>query len=656
MSGEIRTLQLSEGVEVTADESFVASGAYVLYASDAAYVSAKGTLAENGDTYYNTSTHVVRLYRNGVWTDDDSATVATNLATHTTLMIAHGANGNIVGENSLTAAVSAHADLLSTHGVTGNIVGETSLTTAINTHATLVTGAHSATAIMIDASTFSTNLDASITNVQLLADAVDVLVTGGSGGGLDVLTTLSSDEDDGTWITGNATTLIGGSILGTFTKQNATNPLRGTYSYTLANFSVNDFVLSPEITLPREFRARTLAVDLMGIFASATNALALAIYDETNNVELNSSEVCYITSDATSAVRAIKTAYVPESCTSMRVGAKALASSTGTFQFDSIEVTRNPYVIASFTTTEYLITPAKQGMENWLIVQAQNAMTDISGEAKFNLSTATITKDGAASTEAQLKTTSNICYATDGTNETRFYASVKSYFNVDFSALGAAQGTDVKIYKNGGPYFHSLYTPEATYRTNSSCVVPMNAGDYICIYTGNWSNEAASCYLNIHAIAANATFLAALPIEPVVAIYESNAGQSIGNNSTTIIDYEDKIIDTHNAVTKGASWKFTAPQAGSYHVDAVNQFNNTVFNTLYYIYKNNSAENFLDKQGDSTTDNVYTCKGSATIYLNKGDYIDIRILQTNTGGTAKAFSTTANRNRVSITLQGIKTV
>lgn len=48
-------------------QNLVIATSFKQYASDAAYVTGKGSAAANGDAYYNTTDHLVRIYRDGAW-------------------------------------------------------------------------------------------------------------------------------------------------------------------------------------------------------------------------------------------------------------------------------------------------------------------------------------------------------------------------------------------------------------------------------------------------------------------------------------------------------------------------------------------------------------------------------------------------------------
>jgi hypothetical protein len=77
---------------------------------------------------------------------------------------------------------------------------------------------------------------------------------------------------------------------------------------------------------------------------------------------------------------------------------------------------------------------------------------------------------------------------------------------------------------------------------------------------------------HISQLEAKVAYLEAQEGVPVVATYTTDAGQSISNATWTIIDFEDQVIDTHSAVTTGASWHFTAPIGGIYVVSACIMF------------------------------------------------------------------------------------
>jgi len=127
---------------------------------------------------------------------------------------------------------------------------------------------------------------------------------------------------------------------------------------------------------------------------------------------------------------------------------------------------------------------------------------------------------------------------------------------------------------------------------------------------------------------------------PVVASYSTDAGQTISNNTTTIVNFEDLNYDTHSAVTTGASWKFTAPIAGYYHVSSAVMFTATTnwaateYASLLLV-KNNTGYRYLGREDDHSTSNVYTFLGGSTVlYLAVNDYIDLRVLQTSGGDLA----------------------
>jgi hypothetical protein len=68
MAGETRVLVFAEGVSTSSPEqSFLQTTSFTSYASDAAFVTAKGSAADAGDVYFNTTLSTPRVYTGATW-------------------------------------------------------------------------------------------------------------------------------------------------------------------------------------------------------------------------------------------------------------------------------------------------------------------------------------------------------------------------------------------------------------------------------------------------------------------------------------------------------------------------------------------------------------------------------------------------------------
>ena len=127
-----------------------------------------------------------------------------------------------------------------------------------------------------------------------------------------------------------------------------------------------------------------------------------------------------------------------------------------------------------------------------------------------------------------------------------------------------------------------------------------------------------------------------IPSVFVAARYATDAGQSINTASATIVDFEDEVYDTHDAVSVGASWKFVAPIAGYYHVTAKVLFTSSATwdekdICQLVLYKNGGIVSYLDRRigvDTSAGAEFNGAGGSDTIYLTGSQYIDVRVTQT----------------------------
>lgn len=134
--------------------------------------------------------------------------------------------------------------------------------------------------------------------------------------------------------------------------------------------------------------------------------------------------------------------------------------------------------------------------------------------------------------------------------------------------------------------------------------------------------------------------------EQVLAVYNTVTGQSFGDATPTVVDYNVVEIDTHSAVTgSGASWVFTAPREGVYSVSAYLAWSNITnldFERLEVFVNGVSYKHF------AWTFSLYQMGGSTAVPLNKGDTVAIVGYQDDSTSAARLITTTAGVNYVSI--------
>jgi len=132
--------------------------------------------------------------------------------------------------------------------------------------------------------------------------------------------------------------------------------------------------------------------------------------------------------------------------------------------------------------------------------------------------------------------------------------------------------------------------------------------------------------------------------------------------SNTIIQFNTKVEDTHNAVTTGTSWRFTAPISGVYSVTgfaeagAVN-LTSSVYGEVYFtLYVNGIGAGHIGGKyvyPAATMPNVWGVGGAftGTIRLNAGDYFDIRF-GWSTGHLTSAATWSVSPSHIEITRIG----
>ena len=106
---EVKTLQASEGTTITAPTLLaVEIGNLGAYASEAAFVAAKGSAAATGDTFFDTGASLSKIYNGSSWTST-SLGIGLNTDTHTVgdadylILDGDGYRHILVGSSTLTA-------------------------------------------------------------------------------------------------------------------------------------------------------------------------------------------------------------------------------------------------------------------------------------------------------------------------------------------------------------------------------------------------------------------------------------------------------------------------------------------------------------------------------------------------------------------------
>lgn len=139
----------------------------------------------------------------------------------------------------------------------------------------------------------------------------------------------------------------------------------------------------------------------------------------------------------------------------------------------------------------------------------------------------------------------------------------------------------------------------------------------------------------------------------VASRYETTAGQSISDNTVTIVDFGTKSFDYQAAVTTGASWKYTAQVPGTYVVNASVLIDNAAWSIAETqqidLYKNGSFYSTIGLNVvETTTVEKAPIRGRGTINLLAGDYIDVRVYFNNAANTSKSLNTIAGKNFIEI--------
>lgn len=176
----------------------------------------------------------------------------------------------------------------------------------------------------------------------------------------------------------------------------------------------------------------------------------------------------------------------------------------------------------------------------------------------------------------------------------------------------AAASLGIRLYVNTVQYRTLCFTPAGQPGSGTIIVPNLKAGDTITIRSSASLTLSVGGYLSIQRISGPSVIAAS---ETVGASYYASSNTSTAAGSP--INFAGKDYDTHNAVTIGASWRFTAPISGTYSVKTfINTSTNPSTSNYMNLHKNGSL--YASIAWGNISD-AYS--GTLNLQLLAGDYI-----------------------------------
>lgn len=245
----------------------------------------------------------------------------------------------------------------------------------------------------------------------------------------------------------------------------------------------------------------------------------------------------------------------------------------------------------------------------------------MSNDTDTRIVAAQITGNPASAAAGAVIIVPTITYDTHGAyNATtgRYTTPVTGMYKVSGFFDSSTDGVALDVYVDGSPSVRVGRT-EVSGKCAFTGTVKVNAGQLLDLRTQTGGGvDAGNVYINYERLSGPSVVAAT---ETIAASYYVSA--NFAASTTTPINYDTRIFDTHSAVTPSATvWKFTAPAAGIYQVSLVNMDVSPAAVVFFDLYKNGTI--FQGTVAKTDPDTGYGLGGSPLIQLNAGDYIDIR--------------------------------
>lgn len=479
-----------------------------------------------------------------------------------------------------------------------------------------------------------------------------VLTSPGSGsgsgsGGINYITNSSAESSTtGYAVYADAAAALpvdgtGGSPNVTFTRTTS-SPLRGLGSFLFTKDAANrqGQGASYDFTISSADKGKVLAISFDYAIASGTYAnsdLTVYVYDVTNGVVIQPAGYSILNAVTDFPVKQIATFQTASNSTSYRLiwHVASTSASAYTVKMDNIIV--GPQMVqygAPVTDWKQVTSPTG----SWTTNTSYKVYWRRVGDSVEINAVAQLT--GANAVDGDLTfSASQILAGTGIVFDSAKLAAIGMTGSTDLQAVGVGMYEDQGAAQRGGV--------SVMYRKSNGNLEPIPSGASNFTATSGtpitWADGDSisfMCTLPVVGWSSNLQMSNDTDTRVCTARYGAVSGQNT-SGTPAIVDFATKYYDTHTSVTTGGSWKFTAPVPGYYDVKVKLQLTNTTSNytTNLDLYKNGSRDQAISrittKQLDADNNDI-SHQGSGQIFLNAGDYIDVRIDQSSGGGITLA--------------------
>jgi hypothetical protein len=331
------------------------------------------------------------------------------------------------------------------------------------------------------------------------------------------------------------------------------------------------------------------------------------------------------------------------------------AAGTYTAPTDVTEAVPITFGASDWVSVFYRVPIAGWGSSVAMSTDADTRVVDF----KAVLRTANLTLPSDTSTELVINSTSFDTHAGFNITNGRYTIPVSGKYKISYSVMTVMGGTAPTSYdlwvavSGGATKYLEWYTDSLAnskyYTPGNSGELDLVAGQYISVFARPAGQNVTALYSSVNDLVYFSAMRVSGPAqiaasEKVFAYYTNSAGTSIGSGAWAVFGFENKVSDSHAAVSgSSTTWVFTAPKSSNYTVSVKCTLASDAGWTAgeasgLNIKKNGTAYAALSFF-EIHTSGTYsiTHAGTVTIPLVAGDTIAAEILQ-NSGGSINLYN------------------